>query len=85
MNGRADGQEATNLQPLLRDASVEVTLSKCDTSYAEDTASSVDAIAVRRVGGHGIAGILLAGGVLNDAVLASQTARKLSSCCLDCR
>ena len=34
---------------------------------------------MRRVGGPGIAGLLMAGGVLSDAVLASQTAGRPAS------
>lgn len=74
---RAEGPEAANLQQLLKDSGSTVTLAKCDTSFLEDSAACLDAAAVRRVGGSGIAGLLMAGGVLSDAVLPSQTAGRL--------
>ena len=52
----------------------QVTLAKCDTSFTEDASACISAAAGRRLGSHGIAGVLLAGGVLNDAVISSQTA-----------
>lgn len=51
----------------------EVTMAKCDTSFIEDSRACIETAAVRRQGGHGIAGVLMAGGVLRDAVLRSQT------------
>ena len=49
-------------------------MARCDTSVSEEARATIDSAAERQVGGCGIGGILLAGGVLNDAMLPSQTA-----------
>ena len=59
----------------------------CNILVAQREASAtIDAAAGRRVGGAGISGLLLAGGVLNDAMLTTQTAgvaRSLPFCSQD--
>ena len=68
------GSDASDLQQLLRESGAQISMSKCDTSFSEDATATVNAAAGRQVGGAGISGVLLAGGVLNDAMLSSQTA-----------
>ena len=52
--------------------SAAVTCERCDTSSQEEAAALL-ASYDRRKGCKGIAGLLLSGGVLSDAVLGSQT------------
>ena len=65
------------IQSLLASAA-QITMTKCDTAAAEDSAAMLTVAAGIRYGKSGIAGLLLAGGVLSDALLASQTAGRLS-------
>ena len=54
-------------------SSAEVVCERCDTSSQEEAAALLAQYS-RRKGCKGIAGLLLAGGVLSDAVFSSQTA-----------
>lgn len=72
---RAGGSDGAGLQKLMGgECSAQITLAKCDTSFLEEARAALNAAAERQVGGCGLGGVLLAGGVLNDAMLPSQTA-----------
>ena len=74
-SGRAAAKEEASLQELLSKlGSAQITMSKCDTASLDEAAAMVHAAAGQQAGSPGIAGVLLAGGVLNDAMLPSQTA-----------
>ena len=65
------------MQQLLRGAA-SVMLQRCDTAARSEADAAVAAAAGRHVGGGSVGGLLLAGGVLSDAMLPSQTAGQLS-------
>ena len=74
-SGRAPAKDAAGLQELLSElCSAQITMSRCDTASSEEAAAVVHAAGGQQAGSPGIAGVLLAGGVLNDAMLPSQTA-----------
>lgn len=54
-------------------------MARCDAGLAEEAAAAVVAAAERRAGGAGIAGVLLAGGLLRDAMLPAQSAGAIRS------
>lgn len=70
---RVGGGDNSALEELMLSSSAMVTMSRCDTSCAEEADAGLEHAAGRWPGGHSLAGILLAGGVLEDAILSSQT------------